>query len=331
VSGRRLIHFLELARVELLLAATSNVWLMTFFAIELAPAHGQANRRSEALDSLGLTASLVLVTLVALGLTGCGMAMNDVLDARHDRAFAPGRPIPAGRVDVTMAISAAMLGMLVGLAAAVPLGKMSMVMALLVAAGMLFYNLTGRFVPAVGIVSLGLITAASMLLPNPRPVLVWPIVLAMTHVMAAASLRHYLAGKRPRLSAIDGWGLCIGWAFWTLLLVGLISNHQPGGWPPPAPGSGGLGVAGLIRSFWAGPVVAIFGFVIVSWLTLRGRMAQVRSRRDAGRSFARLSALWLIIYNAAWLFSATLYWQAATIAALFPIACWLSRRRHAAN
>lgn len=307
-------HLLELARVELLLAAVSNVWLMTFLAVAIEPA-GSRNPR---LDELGLPLSLALATLCALGLVGCGMSINDVVDARYDRQFAPHRPIPSGRVGARAVVSAALLSLILALGAAVWLGTASAMLALLAAVGVLFYNATGRFIPAVGIVSLGLLTAMSMLVPNPHPAFVWPVALTMTHVMACAALRYALAGRRPRLSALDGVGVCMGWAFWVLLLVTIARPRWAQG-VSPIIGSGG-GIPGVI---WVGPIVAMFAFVALTFWLLGGKVGPERSRRLAASRFGRWSGLWLIVYDFAWLASAGLWWQAGTIAGLFVLA-WLA-------
>ena len=311
---RRTLHLLELARVELLLAAVSNVWLMTFLAVTIEPA-GSRNLR---LEELGLPLSLTLATLSALGLVGCGMSINDVVDARYDRQFAPHRPIPSGRVGTRAVVSAAMLSLIVALGAAVWLGTASAMLAMLAAIGILFYNATGRFIPAVGIVSLGLLTAMSMLIPNPHPAFIWPVALTMTHVMACATLRYALAGRRPRLSALDGVGVCMGWAFWVLLLV-TIARSRGVATDPTSAGSSAV-VAGVI---WVGPILAMFGFVALSYVLLSGKTGPGRSRRVAATRFGRWSGLWLIVYDFAWLASAGMWWQAGAIAGLFVLA-WLA-------
>lgn len=311
---RRTLHLLELARVELLLAAVSNVWLMTFLAFAVEPAGARHLR----LDELGLPVTLALATLCALGLVGCGMAINDVVDARYDRQFAPDRPIPSGRVGARAVVSAAMLSLIVALGAAVWLGTASAMLALLAAAGVLFYNAAGRFMPAVGIVSLGLITAISMLVPNPNAAFVWPVALTMTHVMACAALRYALAGRRPRLSALDGVGVCMGWAFWVLLLVTVARARSEQAIPLFM--DSGAGVGGVI---WIGPILAMFGFAGLGMWILGGKVGPERSRRVAAARFGRWSGLWLIVYDFAWLASAGLWWQAGTIAGLFGLA-WLA-------
>ena len=71
---------------------------------------------------------------------------------------------------------------------------------------------------------------------------------------------------------------------------------------------------------WLGPIAAMFGFVGVGAWLVKGHIAPGRDRRTATARFDRWSWLWLIVYDATWLASATLWWQAALIAGLFVIA-----------
>ncbi len=283
---RKLLHLLELARPELLLAVTGNVWLMTVLAWRVEP----VARRNPTLEQLGLPLSLLIGAVVACGLAGCGMALNDALDARHDRTFAPTRPIPAGRVNLRLAIAAAMAGLLGVLAAASLFGRDSLFLALLAGAGVVLYNISGRFVPSVGVVSLGLLHALTMAIPNPRLSFGWPIVLVLTHTMACAAVRHLLAGKRPRFSAADAVAICLGWGFWVMLGVHVI-GRRGGGASGAEPLSSGIGFA---------PVLAVAGFVLTAAWVLRGDKRPGRALRVRATRFARLSTLWMLLYAAAW-------------------------------
>lgn len=298
---RSWIRLVELARFELLAAGVSSVWLMTFLA-HAADDPGPVRR-------LGLATALLLVTVIAIGLIGSGMAFNDVLDARHDRAFAPSRPIPAGRVRVRGVMIAAVITLLCAAAAATALGTTSTLLTLLTAAGILFYNVTGRFVPAVGVVSLGLIVAMLMLIPDPKPAVAWPILLNMTHIMACATLRHWLAGKRPRLRESDGLGILAGWSFWTMVIVILML----------IPDASRLSGGGAWRWMWVGPLIAVWVFIYVCWHLLHGALSPGRARRRAAGRFAALAVCWLGVYDACWLASAGLVWQALAVAGLLGV------------
>ncbi len=296
----KLSGLLGLTRPGVLLALVSVQWLMVFLGVYVEP----IDRRNPALDTLGLPRALAASAVIAIGLGIFLMALNDALDARHDRAFEPDKPIPSGKVTQRAALGLAMAGLLAALGAAVALGPMSVILALLAAGAIVFYNLAGRFVPAVGIVSLGLIVGVAALIPNPRLAFAWPILLLMTHVIAAATVRHVLAGKRPRLKPIDGWGICIGWVFWILVVLVLI-------------GMRGRDVShtgvGLV---WIGPALAAAAFGFITWLLLGPSALTPRARRATAQRFARFATAWLIVFNASWLLAAGLWWQGATVLAL---------------
>ena len=305
---RKIVQLIELARFDLLFSVISNTWLITFLAFRIEP----RSNLNPGLMQLGLFKSLVITAVVSGGLVGFALALRDVLNARHDRAFAPARPIPSGRVHIQHAAAAAVLSLIIALTAALSLGKSSTVIALLASGGILFYNLAGRFIPAVGIVCLGLIHVLIMAIVNPYMSFAWPIILTMSHSMACATLRYFLAGKRPRISRTDGGLICIGWAFWTLVVIGLMSAR------------GGT-IASDYHLIWVGPTLASLVFVICTWQITRGRLSSGKSRRLAANRFVRLSVLWLMVYDACWLFSAGLWYQSAAIAGLFISSVVLSR------
>ena len=297
----------QLTRLGLTLTAVSNCWLMIFLAVYVEPdSHCNPWLRSAA--ALPLWLALLLAAVVAAGLHAYGAALNDLLDVRRDRMFHPRRPLPSGRLSVQGAVIAAVIGLLGATIAALALGTGPVLVCLLVAAATLFYNATGKYLPATGIVTLGLIRMVGMFLPNPVLGFAWPIVLAMTHVIVCATVVYHIGGKRPRLQPPEQWGIAAGWAFWTLVLIGWM------GWRD------GLHLADHPRA-WIGPAVAALLFALASlWLV---RWAQ---RRGAGaaalRSFyGSVAGAWLIVYDLTWLLSAGLWWQGLVHAGLLVLAC----------
>lgn len=288
---------LGLTRPGVLLALVSVQWLMVFLGVYIEP----IERRNPALDAMGLPWALVASAVVAVGMGIFLMALNDALDARHDRAFEPDKPIPSGKVTQRAALGLAMAGLLAALGAAVALGPMSVILALVATGAVVFYNLAGRFVPAVGIILLGLIVGVAALIPNPSLAFAWPILLLMTHTIAAATVRHILAGKRPRLKPIDGWGICLGWVFWILVVLVLI-------------GVRGREISHTgVGPVWLGPALAAASFGFVTWLLLGPSALTPRARRGTSQRFASFATAWLIVFNTSWLVSAGLWWQGAMV------------------
>jgi len=308
-------RWLELLRLDMIAAAISHLWLMIFLARADAGLEAAA-RVNPALAALGTPLALGLAAAIGLGLAASGMALNDALDARHDRAFAPERPIPAGRVSQRAALAIALGCLLAAAIAAVPFGPASMAMTLIAAGGIIFYNFTGRFMPALGIITLGLLQGLIMAIPNPGFTFAWPAALAITHVMGCEAGRYRLAGKRPALSGRRSTWLLGGWLLAMAGVLTLMSIR--GGLPGPMARPETLAI-------WLGPLAAVVAFVIVlRWLLAR-HASRSGSRRALAGSISRLGMLWLSVYDAVWLFAAGLIWQGLSIGGLLLAACVMIR------
>ena len=298
-------------------AAVSGVWTMTFLAFAVEPAES----RAAGLDVLGRGLSLLAATGAAGGLAVGAVVLNDLIDRRRDRALhrepletsPPAPPPPAGRTVLggrsAGVLAVALLGTGVGCAAVIGIG--SAAVAALLAGIIVFYNLLGRFLPAVGIVTLGLLHGLGMGLPNPAAAFAWPVLLALTHVMLTGVVRHRLEDRRPRLRGIDLAGVSMGWGFWSLGVLTLIRHR--GGW----------GLDPGLHGVWIGPTAAVVLFVGLAWWLTQHR-GEGPARRRAASRFRRLSVLWLVVYDAAWLVSAGLTEAAAAVvgvaAAIFLLA-----------
>lgn len=306
--SNKLIRLLALTRPDVLVALISGTWLMVFLAFGIEP----ENRHNPALESMGLILGLTSSAVIAGGLGVFMMALNDALDARHDRAFEPGRPIPSGHVTQRAALGLAIAGLLAALGAAITLGPISMVLALAAAGAIAFYNVAGRFVPAVGVITLGLVLGLMMVIPNPKLAFAWPILLTMTHVIAASTLRYFLAAKRPRLTPINGWFICLGWAFWVMVVLVLIRVR-----------SHGLTYTGL-GAIWVGPAIAATAFGLLVWLIIGPSSMTPKAQRGTAARFTRLATTWLILFDAGWLLSAGLWWQGLVLLLLIPAGLMIS-------
>ena len=87
------------ARVsELVGLAVSDVWFVILFT------QARPEYAGVPVHEMGTFSALLAGGVVAVGLFAYGAALNDVLDARHDSAFSPDRPIPAGRIRIGQAI-----------------------------------------------------------------------------------------------------------------------------------------------------------------------------------------------------------------------------------
>lgn len=316
-------QLLGMTRLGLVLSAVSGGWLMTYLAFAIEP----AVHRNPELAKLGLGGSLLAAAGAALGLGVCAVALNDVLDRRQDRAMGQGaggddRPVAAGRVSVRSATAVAVGALLVAVFAAGCLGVTSFRLAVLLAAGVLFYNFAGRFVPAVGIVTLGLLHGLAMALPNPDAGFAWPVWLTMSHVMGCGLVRHHMENKRPRLRPRDVWGVMLGWGFWSLMVLLLIGARRE---TSEAMVGGGV---------WIGPATAVVGFLLLAGWVLRAGQSDRPPRLITvlgvarARRFRRLSVGWLLVYDAAWLWSLGYWWQGFTVFGLLALVVLAARVAH---
>jgi hypothetical protein len=273
--------------------AVSDVW----FVILLTRADG-AYANVE-VSQMPLAIALLAGAVVGTGLFAYGASLNDILDVRHDSTFSPDRPIPAGRIKLGQAIVVTVASLLITVVAAAPMGRLALWIMLLVAAAILFYNAAGRFIPAVGLVTIGLIHAAHMMIPNAHLSFTLPVWLVMTHAMGIAAAVHVLEDKRPRLGPRSIAGIVAGWLFWSALVIG-YGAMQGGIWPEAVP---------LWRIIW--PITAMAGFLAVSlW-----KSGAVRGSA-AAEKLKRYGAMWQALYAASWLMALGLEVQAASLGAV---------------
>lgn len=289
----KLITAIRLTRLTMAFGAVSDVW----FVILLSEAQG-----SEVL-AVGdaprhLAAALLAGAVVAIGLFAYGASLNDVLDVRHDSTFSPHRPIPAGRIKLGQAIVVMVGALIIAVLAGAAFGTLALWITLLVAAGILFYNAAGKYIPAIGLVTIGLINAAHMLIPNARLSFTLPVWLVMTHAMGIATAVHILEDKRPRLTRRSVAALVLGWLFWSALIVA-VGVWRQGLWPQAIP---------VRAAVW--PVAAVLAFVLVAQWKLSAVSGSV-----AAEKLKRYGAMWQALYGAAWLFALDYKMQAAWLGA----------------
>lgn len=283
----RVITAIQLTRLTMAFGAISDVW----FVILLSRATGHYADMDVA--QMHLVVALLVGAAVAVGLFAYGAALNDILDARHDSTFSPERPIPAGRIRPGQAVVMTVGALLVAMLAAEAFGTLALWIAMLCAAAVLFYNAAGRFVPAVGVVTIGLIHAAHMLIPNVQLSMTLPVWMVMTHAMVIALLVHVMEDKRPRWTRNGYVAAALGWAFWSFVLLG-IGAMRSGEveellqWP--------LAIM---------PLLAVIGFIIVArWKT------RTVSGRVGAEKLKRYGAMWQSLYGASWLLALGQYREA---------------------
>ena len=293
----KLVTAIQLTRLTMAFGAVSDVWFVIFYT----------KARPEYADvpvyAMHLMPALLAGVVVAVGLFAYGAALNDVLDARHDSTFSPDRPIPAGRIRLGQAAVVTVGALMVAVVGGNALGTWALWMTLLTGAAILFYNATGRFIPSVGVVTIGLIHAAHMLIPNHQITLTLPVWLVMTHAMVIAIAVHRLEDKRPRLSRRALVAIAFGWVTWSTLLLGAGVLRSGRIWPEHL---------SLLNLFF--PMCAVIGFLAVAWWKAGGVPGRI-----AAEKLKRYGAMWQSLYGAAWLLALKLETEALWIG-LFAIA-----------
>jgi hypothetical protein len=179
----------------------------------------------------------------------------------------------------------------------IALGKEAAGVTLLTATAILFYNAAGKYIPAVGVVAVGLIHAAHMLIPNPQLEFTLPAVLVMTHAMVIAALVHHQEQKRPRLRVRAIVAIVIGWLCWSVMLLWAGARNGRGIWPQES---------NWIEALY--PVAAVIAFTAVAWWKATGVHGAA-----AAEKLKRYGAMWQALYGAAWLMALDLHEQAIWI------------------
>ncbi len=262
--------------------AVSDIWFVIIFTMAFRSDYIQIPMVHQ---NLPLIMALFLGVVIAIGLFAYGAALNDLLDVRQDSTFAPDRPIPAGRIRASQATVVTIGALIVAVLGGAGLGTWAVCLTLLAATGLLFYNATGKYIPSVGIVTIGLVHVVHMLIPNHDLMFTLPVWLVMTHSMVIICIVHVWEDKRPRLNRRAMIAVVLGWLVWSVVILGASAISEQGMWPNNAPPTGILY-----------PVLAIVSFALIAWM----KTSSI-NRIAAAEKLKRYGAMWQSLYGAAWL------------------------------
>ena len=312
VIANRLFPVLQLTRMALVFTAISNS--LCTLLLWVAPRHGHGLDGEAVLRSLSWKQA-GLVALMSTGLYGFGMSLNDIIDRRRDRLLAAHRPIPSGRIGVTTAhLISCMLIVLAflaggGYARISGQGWIAMVLVAWTALLIIFYDLAGKYLVALGLLSLGLIRFFHAVIPAPQLPLVWHPLLLLNHVTIVSLIAYRWEEKRPPLTPIH-WALVPGGlAVIDGLLVGLLAWRRTHGDVP-------IAHALRVSPALIIPGAAAMAFVILAVIIRRTSATP----REAGQRLMLYGLLWLIVYDFCFAVGYVGWEPALLLLALLPMA-----------
>lgn len=290
----RLLALLQLTRAALAFTAIADAWTVLLLRMP-----------EERVPRTGLMIGKMLVmAVVSFGLYAFGMTLNDLLDARRDRIFAPRRPIPSGRIQPRWAVVTALVLLMAAFMAAAFMTPLNLVgrrpwlpgwheltavdfipfpffFALATAALIVFYDATSKYLGGLGLVTLGAIRALHCLIGNPKTPVLFLSMFLLTHVIVVSTIAYRLENKRPRLRRRDllivvaGVVIGDGAAILYMFIRGsLIAENMTMLIGP--------GIAAMVYALWAVGVMR------------RRRL----SPRQKGERLMLMGLFWLFIYDA---------------------------------
>ena len=312
--SQRLLSLLQLTRMALVFTAVAD-GLCTL----LLSAHARAVAEGTGLAAQVDVRRVLAAAAAAVGLYGFGMSLNDIIDRRRDSQISPGRPLPSGRLGVPAAhavcgaliLTAAAAGACYSVlsrdestaratatatataAATAAAGGlladwMPLVLVLWTALLIAFYDLAGKYLVALGLLTLGLIRFFHALVPDPRMPVLWHPMWLLNHVVILSTVAYRWEEKRPPLTRRHWWIVGGGLTVIDALLVALVATRRS---------AAGADVFRALRieAGLALPALATAAFVALAWRVRRGSAGS----REAGQKLMLYGLLWLIVYDAA--------------------------------
>lgn len=309
----RLLALLQLTRAALAFTAIADAW-----TVLLLRADGERAPR------MGLMiVKMLVMAVVSFGLYAFGMTLNDLLDARRDRIFAPRRPIPSGRIQPRWAVVTALVLLMSAFLASAFMTPLNLIgrrpwlpgwheltvadfipysffFALATAALIVFYDATSKYLGGLGLVTLGAIRALHCLIAYPKTPVLFLSMILLSHVIIVSAIAYKLENKRPRLRRRDYVAIFAG------VIVGdaaailyMLLRHS-------------LTPANLTMLIGPGIAVAVYG----TWAMIMMANRKL-SPRQKGERLMLLGLFWLFVYDATILASNGQFLASLAITLLF--------------
>lgn len=309
MMSRRVVPVLELTRMALVFTAIADSWTTLLLRARLL--HGESP------GVWGVTLNprmMVEMAIISAGLYAFGVSLNDIIDRRRDQQFAAHRPLPSGRIGVRSAhlICAGLVGAAIIAGASYSAGKhdpTSFLLVLWTALLITLYDFAGKYLVGPGLLALGLIRLFHVAIASPDLPLLWHPLLLMNHVVIVSTLAYVFEQKRPAVTRTHRSMLIASLAMIDAILIGLFylrrSRH-----------GASFGAAMWITPGLMLPVAAVVGFVVIALIIKHSS----RSYRDLGSRLGLAGLLWLIVYDAAFVWGYVSFAWAVVIIMLLPVA-----------
>lgn len=309
--SRQLLTLLQLTRMALVFTAISNGLAALLLRAQLAP-RGELDDTAVADFAPGVDAWLAGATLlVAVGLYGFGMALNDIIDRRRDRQLARKRPLPSGRIGVGAATVIASILLAVAFSGGfiffrrAEAGLVSLLLVGLCAGLIVSYDLLGKYLVWLGLLMLGLIRFFHASVAAPELPVVWHPLFLLNHVTIISAVAYRWEAKRPPLTSVQAWLLAGGLVLLNVGLVTALFYRR------------GLDFAESLqlRPALLLPCMAAVAFAILGhWIKIRAN-----DRRAAGKALILYGLLWLIVYDSLFVMGYADFWLGLGLLVLWPI------------
>jgi 4-hydroxybenzoate polyprenyltransferase len=310
----RVLSVLQLTRMALVFTALADSGAeMLLYAQHRADAAGAGQSYRQFLDARQMLA----MATISVALYGFGMSLNDIIDRRRDLQIAADRPLPSGRIGVVAAHGICALLAALAVGGGVAYSALSpfhfRVLFLVIGTGLLitFYDFAGKYLVALGLLTLGLIRFFHASIACPRLPVIWHPLLLLNHVTILSAVGYRWEQKRPNLTRLHTWTVLGGLAAVDVAIVALYAWRH---WLE-AP-DGDFFEALAIRPELALPAAAAVAFVIFAWWLKR----TTPRLHQAGRRLMLYGLLWLILYDAAFVAGYVGIVPAALVLLLLPAA-----------
>jgi 4-hydroxybenzoate polyprenyltransferase len=313
--SQHLLAVLQFTRMAMVFTAISNAQ-----AAILLRAASMAGPDGHYLDFLSLRV-MFWAALVSSALYGFGMSLNDIIDRRRDAQLAADRPLPSGRLGLGSAhVLCMMLLAVAGLAGVMlsrelPRGTLTLILVAGVSCLIIVYDVAGKYLISLGLLSLGLIRFFHAAIPAPTLPMPWHPLLLLNHVAILSMVAYQWEQKRPTLTprhfAITLAGLAAVNAT-IIAALGYRFADRPGDWLSDL----------ALRPGLLAPALAVVVFVLIAHQISRRHESNPRA---AGKTLMLVGLLWLIVYDAAFV-AAFVDWKASLLIAMLLPLSYLSVR-----